>query len=75
VSDAIALDGAVLEEEWLVAAGAVVSPGTLVPKGGVLMGAPARAKRSVTDKDLHLFHGSAMGYIALAADYRAAPRA
>jgi len=69
---AIVLDGAVLEEECIVAAGAVVSPGTLVPKGSLLMGAPARVKRSVTDKDLDLIYRSAKSYIGLAAEYRTA---
>ena len=68
---AIVLDGAVLEEECIVAAGAVVSPGTLVPKGSLLMGTPARVKRSVTDKDLDLIYRSAKSYIGLAAEYRA----
>lgn len=69
---AVVLDGAVLEEECVVAAGAVVSPGTLVPKGSLLMGAPARVKRSVTEKDLELIYRSAKSYIGLAAEYRAA---
>jgi gamma-carbonic anhydrase len=69
---AIVLDGAVLEEECIVAAGAVVSPGTVVPKGSLLMGAPARVKRSVTDKDLDLIYRSAKNYIGLAAAYRTA---
>ena len=69
---AVVLDGAVLEEECVVAAGAVVSPGTLVPKGSVLMGAPARVKRSVTEKDLELIYRSAKNYIGLAAEYKAA---
>jgi carbonic anhydrase/acetyltransferase-like protein (isoleucine patch superfamily) len=69
---AVVLDGAVLEEECVVAAGAVVSPGTLVPKGSLLMGAPARVKRPVTEKDLELIYRSAKSYIALAAEYRAA---
>lgn len=69
---AVVLDGVVLEEECVVAAGAVVSPGTLVPKGSLLMGAPARVKRSVTEKDLDLIYRSAKGYISLAAEYRAA---
>jgi carbonic anhydrase/acetyltransferase-like protein (isoleucine patch superfamily) len=69
---AIVLDGAVLEEECIVAAGAVVSPGTLVPKGSLLMGTPARVKRSVTDKDLDLIYRSAKSYIGLAAEYRTA---
>lgn len=69
---AVVLDGAVLEEECVVAAGAVVSPGTLVPRGSLLMGAPARVKRSVTEKDLELIYRSAKSYIGLAAEYRAA---
>ncbi len=69
---AAVLDGAVLEEACVVAAGAVVSPGTQVPRGSLLMGAPARVKRSVTEKDLELTYGSAKSYIGLAAEYRAA---
>jgi len=69
---AVVLDGAVLDEECVVAAGAVVSPGTLVPKGSVLMGAPARVKRSVTEKDLEWIYRSAKNYIGLAAEYKAA---
>ena len=68
---AVVLDGAVLEEECLVAAGAVVSPGTLVSRGSLLMGAPARVKRQVTEADLDLIHRSATNYVALAAEYRA----
>ena len=71
----VVLDGAVLEEECIVASCAVVSPGTLLPKGSRLMGAPARVKRSVTDKDLDLIYGSAKGCMGLAAEYRAAQSA
>ncbi len=67
---AVVLDGAVIEEECVVAAGAVVSPGTVVPKGSLLMGTPARVKRSVTEKDIELIYGSAKSYIGLAAEYR-----
>ena len=42
------------------------------PRGSLLMGAPARVKRSVTDKDLDLIDGSAKRYVGLAAEYRAA---
>ena len=69
---AVVLDRAVLEEECLVAAGAVVSPGTKVPRGSVLMGTPARVKRQVTEADLDLIRRSANNYIALAAEYKAA---
>lgn len=69
---AVVLDRAVLEEECVVAAGAVVSPGTLVPRGSLLMGAPARVRRFVTEKDLELIYRSAKYYIGLAAEYKAA---
>ena len=69
---AIVLDGVVLEEECLVAAGALVVPGTKAPRGSVLMGAPARVKRQVTEADLDLIHRSAQNYITLAAEYKSA---
>ena len=68
---AIVLDGVVLEEECLVAAGALVVPGTKAPRGSLLMGAPARVRRSVTPEDLELIHRSAQNFIRLRADYKA----
>ena len=43
----------------------------VVPKGCLLMGAPARVKRSLTDKDLGLIYRSARSYVGVAAEYRA----
>jgi carbonic anhydrase/acetyltransferase-like protein (isoleucine patch superfamily) len=40
-----------------------------VPRGSVLMGAPARVKRQVTLADLDLIQRSAEGYIALRGEY------
>lgn len=71
---AVVLDGVVLEEECLVAAGSLVAPGTKVPRGSLLMGAPARVRRSVTAEDLDLIHRSAQNYVKLRADYKAAAR-
>ena len=66
---AIVLDGSVLEEECLVAAGSLVAPGTRVPRGSLLMGAPATVRRSVTAEDLELIRRSARNYVALKAEY------
>jgi len=71
---AVVLDGVVLEEECLVAAGSLVAPGTKVPRGSLLMGAPARVRRSVTAEDLDLIHRSAQNYVKLRAEYKAAAR-
>ena len=68
---AIILDGAVLEEECLVAAGSLVAPGTKVPPRSLLMGAPATARRSVTAEDLELIRRSAQNYMRLKAEYLA----
>ena len=69
---AIVLDGAVLEEECVVAAGSLVAPGTKAPRGSLLMGSPAKVRRPVTAEDLDLIHRSAQNYIKLRADYKAA---
>lgn len=68
---AIVLDGAVLEEECLVAAGSLVAPGTRVPRGSVVKGAPAKVWRQVTAEDLELIHRSARNYIELREQYMA----
>jgi len=72
---AIVLDGAVLEEECLVAAGSLVAPGTKVPRGSLLMGSPAKVRRSVTAEDLELIQRSSRNYVRLRAEYKAAGRA
>lgn len=72
---ATVLDGAVLEEECLVAAGAVVVPGTKAPPRSVLMGTPARVKRTVTGDDLCLIHARTQGYLKLKEAYLSAQRA
>ena len=49
---AILLDDVVVEERALVAAGSVVSPGTIVPSGKLARGVPARVARDLTDEEL-----------------------
>jgi gamma-carbonic anhydrase len=67
---AVVLNGVVMEEECIVAAGSVVSPGTHVPRRTLMMGIPARPKRALTDADLELIHRPTQNYIRLAAQYR-----
>ena len=68
---AILLDGAVLEPECLVAAGALVTPGTHVPTRSLMVGSPAKRVRELTADEVAYLHRSAAGYVAHAAAYRA----
>ncbi|HUP66375.1 MAG TPA: gamma carbonic anhydrase family protein [Thermoanaerobaculia bacterium] len=49
---ATVLDGVVIGEESMVAAGALVPEGMIVPPRSLVMGFPAKIKRSLTDEDL-----------------------
>lgn len=67
---AIVLDGVVMEEESIVAAGAVVTPGTRIPRRTLMVGSPARPKRTLTDADLELIHRPTNNYVKLKDQYR-----
>jgi carbonic anhydrase/acetyltransferase-like protein (isoleucine patch superfamily) len=45
------LDGAVIGEQSIVGAGALVTQGTEIPPGSMVLGAPARVKRSLTPQE------------------------
>lgn len=49
---AIVLDNCEIGERCLIAAGALLPPGTRVPDGSVLMGIPGKVVRTVTEDDL-----------------------
>ncbi|HEX7175196.1 MAG TPA: gamma carbonic anhydrase family protein [Pyrinomonadaceae bacterium] len=48
----IVMDGVRVGERSLVAAGALLSPGTVVPPRSLVIGAPARVKRALTDEEV-----------------------
>ncbi len=47
----IIMDGARVGSESLVAAGSLVTPGTVIPPRSLVMGAPARVRRPLTDEE------------------------
>ena len=49
---AIVLDDVVIGEESFIAAGSLVTPGTVIPPRSMVMGAPARVRRTVTDAEV-----------------------
>jgi carbonic anhydrase/acetyltransferase-like protein (isoleucine patch superfamily) len=71
---AIVLDGAVVGEEAMVGAGALVPPGMVVPPRSLVMGAPARVRRSLDDADVAGLRASAAHYVDSAARARAEGR-
>jgi carbonic anhydrase/acetyltransferase-like protein (isoleucine patch superfamily) len=49
---AIVMDGARIGADSLVAAGTLVSPGTIIPPRSLVMGAPGRVKRPLSDAEV-----------------------
>jgi carbonic anhydrase/acetyltransferase-like protein (isoleucine patch superfamily) len=69
---AIVLDGVEVGDECLIGAGAVVTPGTRVPPGQLVLGNPGRVVRALTDAERAALLTSATNYARIAAEYRAA---
>jgi len=56
----------VIGSECLIAAGAVVPPGLVVPDRKVVMGVPGKIVRDMTEKDIEYIHWLAPHYVMLA---------
>jgi carbonic anhydrase/acetyltransferase-like protein (isoleucine patch superfamily) len=65
------LNGAVIASECIVGAGALVTEGKTFPPGSLIVGAPARVLRQVTDAERQLLRASAAHYADKAARYAA----
>lgn len=63
------LDGVVIGEECIVGAGALVTPGTVVPARSVIIGSPATFVRRVTDEDRAWILSHAEHYVESKATY------
>ncbi len=66
---AIIMDGAVIGEDSVVGAGALVTEGTIAPPKSLILGAPAKVKRPVTDEELAWIKESAENYVKYAGQY------
>src|SRR5512132_888479 len=49
---AIVLDDVTVGEESFIAAGSLVTPGTVIPPRSMVMGAPAKIRRAVTEEEV-----------------------
>lgn len=72
---AILLDHAVVEENCLVGAAALVKEKGVVPKGHLALGSPARAVRPLKPEEIAVITDRAGEYVRLAGQYAAALRA
>ena len=63
------LNGAVIESECIVGAGALITEGKHFERGSLIVGAPARVVRRVTDNERQLLRASAAHYAKKAARY------
>jgi carbonic anhydrase/acetyltransferase-like protein (isoleucine patch superfamily) len=67
---AILLDGVIIEDDCFIAAGSLLTPGTLVPAGSMVMGAPGKVKRALTTEERAGLLASAGGYVLNARAHR-----
>lgn len=68
---AIILDRARIGRGSVVGAGALVTPGTDIPPGSFVLGAPAKIKRAVDERERGWIAASAAHYVELTRAYRA----
>ncbi|MCI0414016.1 gamma carbonic anhydrase family protein [bacterium] len=66
----IILDDVVIEENCLIAAGALLTPGTRVPSRSLMMGVPAKKVRDVTDQEVARIRQHANNYLEYKETYR-----
>jgi carbonic anhydrase/acetyltransferase-like protein (isoleucine patch superfamily) len=67
---AVVLNGAVIGRHCLVGAGALVTEGKTFPERSLILGAPARVARTLSDEEVEALEHSAQDYSARAARYR-----
>jgi carbonic anhydrase/acetyltransferase-like protein (isoleucine patch superfamily) len=66
---AIIMDGAVVNDEVIIAAGTLVPPGKVLESGYLYMGNPVRQARPLKPRELEFFAYTAKRYVDLAAAY------
>ncbi|HET8597038.1 MAG TPA: gamma carbonic anhydrase family protein [Castellaniella sp.] len=67
---AVVLNGAVIGRHCLVGAGALVTEGKTFPERSLILGAPAKAVRTLSDDEVAALERSAGDYAARGAHYR-----
>lgn len=66
----IVLDEVLIDENCIIAAGALLTPGTKVPSRSLMMGIPAKRVREVSDEEVTRIRKNAMNYFEYKETYR-----
>jgi carbonic anhydrase/acetyltransferase-like protein (isoleucine patch superfamily) len=66
---AVIMDGAVVHDEVIIAAGTLVPPGKVLESGYLYKGNPARQARPLTEKEMTFFNYTSKRYVDLARAY------
>lgn len=66
---AIILNGAEIGEDCIIAAGTLITEGTVIPPRSMVMGSPGRVRRPLTDRDLEMIREFAGNYVRYRLDY------
>ena len=66
---AIIMDAVVVEDDTMIAAGALVTPGKRLRTGYLYAGSPAREVRPLTEEEIRFLPYSAAGYVSLKQRY------
>jgi carbonic anhydrase/acetyltransferase-like protein (isoleucine patch superfamily) len=66
---AIILDGAQIGPRCIIAAGALVTKGSVIPEGSLVVGAPAKVVRSLTPEEMAANAKLALKYVELSRRY------
>jgi len=64
------LDGAIIGKESIVGAGALVTGGKIFPPRSLILGAPARVVRQLSDEEVAELYASAKRYVQFMQNYR-----
>lgn len=64
------LDGAVIEDDVVLAAGSLVPPGKRLESGYLYVGSPCKQARPLKDSEMAFFTYSAQNYVKLKDEYR-----
>jgi len=63
------MDGAIIEDEVMVAAGSLVPPGKVLESGYLWLGSPVKKARALTEKEKEYLHFSSQHYVNLKNQY------